>query len=199
MMYFSPPRPSKRVLDTRDDSKGCAATFSDARSSGDHRDRGSRRGCGANFMGDLHAQSGAKRRAHEGKGRLEGKTVGFPLKWRSFRPFLSPWTEKDTKTTLGQSVRYADGLQPKQETKNISEALLPRISTRGEKYIKKHKQERKLSQSILQRLAPQGRMLVDTSKSQRHAVQRLARNRHAKPRFPCQDGRKSRKQRAAAA
>jgi hypothetical protein len=36
--------------------------------------------------------------ARKGKGIYKGKTVGFSLIWRSFRPFLSPWTEKDIKS-----------------------------------------------------------------------------------------------------
>ena len=48
-------------------------------------------------MGDINAQSGAKRRAHGGRRRLEGETVGFPLKWRSFGTFLPPRGEKYNK------------------------------------------------------------------------------------------------------
>ena len=34
-----------------------------------------------------------------GRWILKEETVGFFLKWRSFRPFLSPWTERDIKSS----------------------------------------------------------------------------------------------------
>ncbi len=40
-------------------------------------------------------------RARKGKVFHKRKTVGFPLVWRSFRPFLSTWREKDIPFAAG--------------------------------------------------------------------------------------------------
>ncbi len=41
-------------------------------------------------------------RARQGKVFHKRKTVGFPLVWRSFRPFLSTWREKDIPFAAGE-------------------------------------------------------------------------------------------------